>query len=79
MLKLDSGTTEHLLYRIQQHQTSAFEHLTSEVGVRISNYWLLEDFKSKKKNKFFKARLQRILMSKALYSVDEFIASHWET
>lgn len=79
MLKLDSGTTEQLLYRIQQHQTTAFEHSTSEVGVRISNYWLLEDFKSEKNKKYSNARLQRILMSKALYSVDEFIASHWET
>lgn len=79
MLKLDSGTTEQLLYRIQQHQTRAFEHSTSESGVRISNYWLPEDFKSEKNTKCFKARLQSILMSKALYSVDEFIVSHWET
>lgn len=79
MLKLDSGTTEQLLYRTQQHQTTAFEHLTSEVGVRISNYWQPEDFKSEKNTKCFKAWLQCILMSKALYSVDEFIASHWET
>lgn len=49
MLKLVSGTAEQLRYRIHQHQTTAFEHLTSEVDVRISNYWLPEDFKSEKK------------------------------
>lgn len=55
MLKLDSGTTEQLLYRIQQHQTTALEHLTSEVGVRISTYWQPEDFKSEKKYKMFQS------------------------
>lgn len=54
MLKLDSGTTEQLLYRTQ-HQTTAFEHLTSEVCVRKSNYWQPEDFKSEKKYKMFQS------------------------
>lgn len=55
MLKLDSGTTEQLLCRTQLYQTTAFEYLTSEVGVRISNYWQPEDFKSEKKYKMFQS------------------------
>ncbi|KAG8267391.1 hypothetical protein J6590_092096 [Homalodisca vitripennis] len=59
-------------FRIVQHRTSAFEHLLSQVGVKLINK-LAEGTKHLSDSKRFKFRLKYLLVSKVFYSVEEFI------
>ncbi|KAG8261707.1 hypothetical protein J6590_067310 [Homalodisca vitripennis] len=64
-------------FRIVQHRTSAFEHLPSQVGVKLINK-LPEGIKHLSDSKLFKSRLRHLLVSKALYSLEEFMLSCWD-
>ncbi|KAG8319615.1 hypothetical protein J6590_088187 [Homalodisca vitripennis] len=59
-------------FRIVQHRTSGFEHLPSQVGVKLINK-LPEGIKHLIDSKLFKSRLKHLLASKAFYSVEEFM------
>ncbi|KAG8258580.1 hypothetical protein J6590_027671 [Homalodisca vitripennis] len=59
------GTSGRDNFRVEQHRTAAFEHLSSQVGVRLINPDGIK--------KFNETRLKHFLMSKAFYSTDEFI------
>ncbi|KAG8322298.1 hypothetical protein J6590_026555 [Homalodisca vitripennis] len=64
-------------FRIDQHRTIAFEHLPSQVGVRIINR-LPEVIKQLDDPKKFKACLKHLLVSKPFYSVGEFMMGRWD-
>ncbi|KAG8320978.1 hypothetical protein J6590_055810 [Homalodisca vitripennis] len=66
--------TLHCLYidfRIVHHRTTAFEHLPSQVGVKLINK-LLEGIKHFSDSKQVKSRLEHLLVSTAFYSVERF-------
>ncbi|KAG8253552.1 hypothetical protein J6590_032350 [Homalodisca vitripennis] len=65
-------------YRTGRHRTVVYEHLPSQAGVQFINR-LPNSMKNAQTAKASKARLKRFLVSKAFYSVDEFLAFNWET
>ncbi|KAG8304842.1 hypothetical protein J6590_084813 [Homalodisca vitripennis] len=65
-------------YRTGRHRTVVYEHLPSQAGVHFINR-LPNSMKNAETPKASKARLKRFLVSKAFYSVDEFLAFNWET
>lgn len=73
----DYNTRGRDSYRTQQHRTAAFERIPSQAGVRLINE-LPEGVKHLTDQKQFKARFKRLLVTKAFYSVDEFMACRWE-
>ncbi|KAG8283080.1 hypothetical protein J6590_023609 [Homalodisca vitripennis] len=64
-------------FRTEQHRTTAFGHLPSQVGVTIINR-LPEEIKHLEEPKTFKSRLKRLLVLKAFYSVEEFMMGRWD-
>ncbi|KAG8247178.1 hypothetical protein J6590_066370 [Homalodisca vitripennis] len=65
-------------YRTGRNRTVVYEHLPSQAGVHFINR-LPNSMKHAQTPKASKARLKRFLVSKAFYSVDEFLAFNWET
>src|SRR5436190_9919802 len=63
--------------RLQQHRTAAFANLPKQVGVRLINR-LPEELKRVQNYNHFKTQLKSFLISKAFYSVDEFLTSRWD-
>ncbi|KAG8293589.1 hypothetical protein J6590_013736 [Homalodisca vitripennis] len=65
--------TRDRYHRTGRYRTVVYEHLPSQAGVhfinRLPNY--MKDTQTPKRSK---ARLKRFLVSKAFYSVDEFLA-----
>ncbi|KAG8272042.1 hypothetical protein J6590_050947 [Homalodisca vitripennis] len=53
------------------------QHIPQQVGVRLINK-LPEDIKNSNNLNQFKTRLRRLLVSKAFYSIDEFMTSRWD-
>ncbi|KAG8289024.1 hypothetical protein J6590_007780 [Homalodisca vitripennis] len=64
-------------FRTEQHRTTAFGHLPSQVVVTIVNR-LPEEIKHLDDPKTFKSRLKRLLVLKAFYSVEEFMMGRWD-
>jgi len=64
-------------YQTRHHRTMVFEHLPSQAGVKFLNK-LPEGIKQEENKNKFKTRLKRLLVSKVLYSVDEFMMSRWD-
>uniref|UniRef100_A0A1B6HTM5 Uncharacterized protein n=1 Tax=Homalodisca liturata TaxID=320908 RepID=A0A1B6HTM5_9HEMI len=64
-------------FRTEQHRTAMFEHLPSQMGVKLINK-LPGDLKRINEPKQFKSRLRHFLLSKAFYSVDEFTMGRWD-
>ncbi|KAG8326031.1 hypothetical protein J6590_051362 [Homalodisca vitripennis] len=60
-------------YRTGRHRTVVYEHLPSQAVVHFINR-LPNSMKNAQTPKASKARLKRFLVSKAFYSVDEFLA-----
>ncbi|KAG8286085.1 hypothetical protein J6590_068040 [Homalodisca vitripennis] len=71
------GTRGRDNFRLDQHRTTAYGRLPSQVGVRLINR-LPEGIKNINDPNQFKARLKHFLVSKAFYSVDEFIMGRWD-
>uniref|UniRef100_A0A1B6HBP3 Uncharacterized protein n=1 Tax=Homalodisca liturata TaxID=320908 RepID=A0A1B6HBP3_9HEMI len=70
------GTRGRDNFRLDQHRTMAYGRLPSQVDVRLINR-LSEGIKNLNDPNQFKARLKHFLVSKAFYSVDEFIMGRW--
>lgn len=65
-------------YRTGQHRTVVHERLPSQAGVVFVNK-LPNEIKGAPTPQAFRANLKRILVSRAFYSVEEFMTCHWET
>ncbi|KAG8280379.1 hypothetical protein J6590_083406 [Homalodisca vitripennis] len=63
--------------RTHQRRLALSQHLPQQVGVRLINK-LPEDIKNSNNLNQFKTRLRRLLVSKAFYSIDEFMTSRWD-
>ncbi|KAG8260950.1 hypothetical protein J6590_085527 [Homalodisca vitripennis] len=63
--------------RTHQRRLTLSQHLPQQVGVRLINK-LPEDIKNSNNLNQFKTRLRRLLVSKAFYSIDEFMTSRWD-
>ncbi|KAG8270385.1 hypothetical protein J6590_099345 [Homalodisca vitripennis] len=64
-------------FRTVQYRTSAFEHVPSQVGVKLINK-LPEGIKHLIDSKLFKSRLKHLLVSKAFSSIEKFMLSCWD-
>ncbi|KAG8242775.1 hypothetical protein J6590_086675 [Homalodisca vitripennis] len=64
-------------YRAQHHRLTLTQYLPQQVGVRLINK-LPESIKNSNNKSQFKTRIKRLLVSRAFYSVDEFMMSHWD-
>ncbi|KAG8298113.1 hypothetical protein J6590_020780 [Homalodisca vitripennis] len=64
-------------FRTRQYRLTLSQHLPQQVGVRLINK-LPESVKLSANQHQFKTRLKRLLVSKAFYSVDEFMVSRWD-
>ena len=64
-------------FRVQQHRTVAFAKLPKQVDVRLV-IGLPEELKHIQNFNHYKAQLKGLLVSKAFYSVDEFLTCRWD-
>ncbi|KAG8246097.1 hypothetical protein J6590_094446 [Homalodisca vitripennis] len=64
-------------FRTEQYRTAMFEHLSSQMGVKLINK-LPGDLKRIIESKKFKYRLRHSLLSKAFYSVDDLTMDRWD-
>lgn len=65
-------------YRMGQHRTVVHERLPSQAGVMFVNS-LPDRIKSIPTAQALRTELKRVLVSRAFYSVGEFVACQWET
>ncbi|KAG8296812.1 hypothetical protein J6590_048887 [Homalodisca vitripennis] len=72
------GTRGRDNFRTSQYRLTLSQHLPQQVGVRLINK-LPESIKNSNNQNQLKTRLKCLLVSKAFYSVDEFMTSRWET
>ncbi|KAG8295100.1 hypothetical protein J6590_088030 [Homalodisca vitripennis] len=70
------GTRGRDNLRVQQHRTNAFRNLPSQVGVRLINS--LPEHIKQQNGKRFKTQLKTLLISRAFYSVCEFMMGRWD-
>ncbi|KAG8325259.1 hypothetical protein J6590_072304 [Homalodisca vitripennis] len=71
------GTRGRDNFRTSQYRLTLSQHLPQQVGVRLINK-LPESVKNSINQNQLKTRLKCLLVSKAFYSVDEFMTSRWE-
>ena len=71
------GTRGRDNLRLQQHRTVTFANLPKQIGVRLIN-GLPEELKNIQNFNHYITQLKHVLVSKAFYSVDEFLTCRWD-